>query len=134
MNAFWSSCLRQLEQELPPQQFFARMARLMMDFYEKNADYVRLLLFSGLERHELSRMFHEKHACAHFDYLSGYVRRQIELGTFRDVDPLIAAATFTGMIANEALHQVLHPDQALVPDREQLLNGMVDIFLRGVMK
>lgn len=118
--------------ELPPEEFFGRLARFILDFHEKNADYVRLLLYSGLERHELSRFFHEKHVCAHFEFLTGYVRRQIEKGVFRPVDPLVAASAFTAMIADHAKRRVLFPDQATVI--EPLIDGVVEIFLRGVMR
>lgn len=120
--------------QLAPEAFFRGMAGIMVDFYQQNADYVRLLFYSALERHELSRMFHERHACTHFDYLAGYVRRQIEAGVFRPVDPLMAARMFTGMVADVALKAVLQPDTETPQSREALLDGMVDIFLRGVMR
>lgn len=118
--------------ELPPHEFFGRMARFITDFYEKNSNYIRLLIYSGLERHELSRFFHEKHACAHYEFLTAYVRRQIERGVLRDVDPLVAASAFSAMIADNALRRVLFPDQA--PAMEPLIDGMVEIFLRGVLR
>jgi len=66
---------------------------------------LRLLLFSALERHELSEMFFQKQYRVFYDFLAGYVRKRIEDGEFQSVDPLLAARAFFGIIVH---HRLLH--------------------------
>ena len=43
MNAFWSSCLRQLEQELPPQQFNTWIKALRLEDIEESGHDLKLV-------------------------------------------------------------------------------------------
>ena len=92
---------------------------------------LRLLLFSGLEGHELSAMFFENHHRTFYDYLSGYIARRIKDGTFRRVDPLLAARAFTGMIAH---HRLLHEIFKVPLHRspEDCVATYVSLFLDGL--
>lgn len=100
----------------------------------KGADptLLRLLLFSALEGHELSDMFFRKQHRVFYDYLAGYIRRRIEDGTFRDVDPLLAARAFVGMIAH---HRLLHEIFRVPMPRshEDTVATYVTLFLDGLM-
>jgi AcrR family transcriptional regulator len=66
---------------------------------------LRLLLFSALEGHELADMFFGKHHRVFYEYLAGYIRTRIQEGAFREVDPLLAARAFIGMVVH---HRLLH--------------------------
>jgi len=72
----------------------------------READSVlpRLLLFSALEGHKLSEMFFQNQVRGFYDFLSGYILRRIRDGAFRDdVDPLLAARAFMGMVVYHRL-------------------------------
>jgi AcrR family transcriptional regulator len=123
------------DQALPLDQYFRQLAREILHFYERNADYVRILLYSGLEGHELSRIFHERHACQVFEALSQGFRQRMEDGSIRpDLDPVLTARAFASMIGDVGLKQVVNPHAECGADRERLVDHMVEIFLSGIKR
>ncbi|HEY6085723.1 MAG TPA: TetR/AcrR family transcriptional regulator [Nitrospira sp.] len=93
---------------------------------------LRLLLFSALEGHELSEMFFGKHHKVFYDHLAAYIKTRIDEGAFRDVDPLLAARAFIGMVVH---HRLLHEIFSVPMHRshEETVSTYVDLFLSGLM-
>jgi AcrR family transcriptional regulator len=97
----------------------------------KDPTLLRLLLFSALEGHELSSMFFESQHRMFYDYLSGYIAGRIEDGEFRQVDPLLAARAFTGMLAHHRLlHEIFKVPAHRTP--EDCVETYVALFLDGL--
>jgi AcrR family transcriptional regulator len=94
---------------------------------------LRLLLFSGLEGHELADMFFSKQHRVINDYLAGYIKTRIQEGAFRPVDPLLAARAFIGMVVH---HRLLHEIYRLPMHRshEDTVATYVELFLTGLVK
>ncbi|MDP3090812.1 MAG: TetR/AcrR family transcriptional regulator [Nitrospira sp.] len=93
---------------------------------------LRLLLFSALEGHELSDMFFGKHHKVFYDHLATYIHTRVEDGAFRQVDPLLAARAFIGMVVH---HRLLHEIFGVPIDRpyDDTVSTYVDIFLQGLV-
>ena len=92
---------------------------------------LRLLLFSALEGHELADMFFGKQHRWFYDYLAGYIQTRIAEGAFREVDPLLAARAFIGMVVH---HRLLHEIFA-VPlhcSHKEIVATYVELFLKGL--
>jgi len=91
----------------------------------------RLLLFSALEGHELSDMFFRQHYSVFYDFLATYISRRIDDGAFRQVDPMLAARAFFGVIVH---HRLLHDIFELPMHRsyEETVNEYVTLFLNGL--
>lgn len=116
-------------------EYLTGLAQGIMRFYETNSDHIRILLFSGLEGHELSRMFHERHACHVFDALSQGFRRRLEQGDIRaDLDPTLTARAFLMMISDVGLKRILVPTAESDEERQRLVDQMVNIFLHGIQR
>lgn len=93
----------------------------------------RLLLFSALERHELSEMFFGKHHRVFYDRLSTYIEIRIQEGAFRNVDPLLAARAFIGMVVHHRLlHEIFGVPMHLT--HSETISTYVDLFLGGLLK
>jgi AcrR family transcriptional regulator len=94
---------------------------------------LRLLLFSALEGHELADMFFGKQHRVFYDYLARYIQIRIDEGAFRDVDPLLAARAFIGMVVH---HRLLHEifEVPLHCSHRDIVATYVDLFLRGLMR
>lgn len=92
---------------------------------------LRLLLFSALERHELSEMFFRKQYRVFYDFLAEYIRERIADGAFRPIDPLLAARAFFGIIVH---HRLLHDIFGVPMHRsyEENVATYVDVFLDGL--
>ncbi len=93
---------------------------------------LRLLLFSALEGHELSDMFFGKHHKVFYDHLAAYIHTRVEDGAFRQIDPLLAARAFIGMVVH---HRLLHEIFGVPIDRpyDDTVSTYVDIFLQGLV-
>jgi AcrR family transcriptional regulator len=110
--------------------FFKALGMNIVDFYTKDPDVVRLLLFSNLEGHELKDLFHERGACC-FEIVVGHIERRIRDGAIRGIDPVLAARAFFGMVAHYALTGLVFCFAPLAKSTEEVVGEMVDIFMAG---
>ena len=65
-------------------RFFETIGRTFLDRHEQDSSFMRLLLFSALEGHELSEMFVTIMTVR--NPLAKYVKRRIDEGAFRPMD------------------------------------------------
>src|SRR5271166_1507603 len=93
-NEYWQD----VENPRGDREFFGAVARLMLQRIERDPSYLRLLLFSALEGHELADLFFERDAVEIYGRVSGYIRKRIEEGAFRsNIDPDCAGRALVGM-------------------------------------
>lgn len=103
------------------------------EILNRNHQFVRLLFFSALERHELADRFFRTHVIAYHEIVSEYIRAGIAAGRFRKVDPLISARAFIGMIAYHSQIQDLFGGKNFHSfDNERVAAQLVDIWLQGM--
>ncbi|MGH9627247.1 MAG: TetR/AcrR family transcriptional regulator [Bryobacteraceae bacterium] len=114
--------------------FFLKVGEMILEWYVADPTFIRLLLFSNLEAHYLKDLFHERQAERFFRILSTYIERRIEQGAMRPVDPVLAARAFLGMIAHYALTGLVFQCGPLPQSPNQVVEGMVGIFLGGICK
>jgi AcrR family transcriptional regulator len=128
-NDYW------LEVENPrgDREFFGAVARLLLQRVEHDPAYLRLLLFSALEGHELADLFFERDAVEIYGRVSSYIRKRMEEEAFRaDIDPCNAARALVGMAVHHATVQALFRDTVVKSSREDYAMEMVEIFLAGI--
>lgn len=121
--------------ENPPgdREFFGAVARMLLQRVERDPSYLRLLLFSALEGHELADLFFERDAVEIYDRVSTYIRKRMEEGAFRaGIDPCNAARALVGMAVHHATVQALFRDTVVKSSREEYAAEMVEIFLAGI--
>lgn len=92
---------------------------------------LRLLLFSALEGHELSDIFFGKQHKVFYEHLATYIQTRIQERAFRNVDPLLAARAFIGMVVH---HRLLHEIFGVPMHRshEETVVTYVELFLNGL--
>ena len=111
--------------------FFRFLGNLLLERYEDDPDFMRLLLFSALERHEFAERFFERQVQGFFTLVAGYIQRRIDAGAFRPMDSQAAARGFTGMLSYHGLVRLLFGDR-VAWSRAQVVEEMVESFLHGV--
>jgi AcrR family transcriptional regulator len=112
------------------EQIFTSIAS---EFLSRDATLPRLLLFSALERHEVSQRFFKVHVASYYEILGDYIRRRIEEGAFREVDPILAARSFFGMLVYHFQIQELFGAKHLHNfEPEHAVNTFVGIWLKGM--
>jgi AcrR family transcriptional regulator len=114
--------------------FFTRLAELILECYTDDPAYIRLLLFSALEKHELADLFYQREMVGFYKIIADYIRRRIKQRAFRKMDASLAARAFVGMVADHGLCHLLFDDSIVKLSQKDLINGMVRIFLQGVLR
>ncbi len=114
---------------------FKSIAIRMFDCVEKDPCFIRLLHFSALEGHELSDMFFDTYVQYQRMLLSDYIERRITEGAFKNVNPVLAARAFIGMVINYILVQEIFGEKKRKKiKREVVVDTFVKIFLEGITK
>jgi hypothetical protein len=106
----------------------------MLEFYESNPDFIRLLMFSALESHQMGDMFGRRYREILLGTVRDYIDLRIRQGGFRKLNSALAARAFAGMVANFGQSLVLFPSVMPKMSRQDLICGMVDIFLNGMTR
>lgn len=113
------------------QGFLEAMGRKFLERHESDSTFMRLLLFSALEGHELSDMFLA--AMAVRDPMAAYLERQMDEGVLRRMDPLLAARAFLGMFVCHVQMQEIFGQKAKREfDRNDVVRTFVSIYLSGM--
>jgi len=119
------------------EKFFKTLGKRFLERHEKDTTFLRLLLFSALEGHELSEMFAASMTAGNPipKFIVTYIQRRIDEGAFRQMDPQLAARAFLGMFASFVLFQEILCLKKTEPhDRQEVASAFVSIFLRGITK
>ena len=115
------------------EEFLQAVGRSFLEKHETDTTFMRLLLFSALEGHQLSEMFVSSMAARH--PIANYIERRIHEGAFRQLDPQLAARALIGMFAGFIMWQQIFGFKNKQPrDREEVVRTFVSIFLSGVRR
>ena len=112
--------------------FFTTLATLIADYQAGNPNYLRLILFSALEKHELAALCFERHATVIHQIVTGFIKRQTALGAFRKVDAPLAARSFMGIVMHYMIFDQHFGFKLVRSSRKRAIGSMVDIFLHGM--
>ena len=132
---------RDIPELVPPESpegdldYLTRLANGMIDWHTSDPSFIRLLLFSALEDHELfevSEKFYDRYSKLLFSGLSQYFEKRTQQGVFREVDPVVAAHAFVALVAHYSLHLTIFKKACPDVPREEAVSGFVDIFLEGM--
>jgi AcrR family transcriptional regulator len=113
--------------------FFGSLAFEMLEFHCKDETFMRLLLFSGLEGHDLSVIFFHSAAREFKDRIHRYIKQRIADGVFRQLDPAVAARAFVGMVLHQVQVRTIFKDSEDIKlSNKQFADRFVEIFLNGI--
>ena len=112
--------------------FFTLVAEVFLDWYLNDPRYARLLMYASLENNELSQMFYERQVVAFYDLVTGYLNSQIASGRVANMDPLIAARAFAGMLSHHGLIFAIYSPGELTGGRDGIISTVINIFLQGI--
>jgi AcrR family transcriptional regulator len=118
-------------------EVFGRIALAMMEHHQRDPQFLRLLLYSALEGHQLAQIFWDKNVRVLYEFLGGYVRERQREGAFRDVDPFIVVRAFNGAVIHHSLNKTLwekDPARRIVSvPNEEAAREFTEILLRGIV-
>ena len=114
--------------------FFLSLAQMILDFHSKNEEYIRLTLFSALEGHQFARLSFERHAKPFYGLITRYIARRAKAGAYRPIDPPLAGRAFAALITHYCLFELQFGFKTIKHSRKSALEGLVDIYLNGILK
>jgi len=112
---------------------FRALSLDLLNRYSADTTLMRLLLFCGLEARESSERFFETYTAGYYEALAKNIRQRIKSGEFRDVDPLLAARSFVGMVNHYLMVQKLFGGKRYQRfDSQRVAETLTDIWLNGM--
>ena len=88
---------------------------------------------AALEGPELGDIFYERQREA-YEMLAAYFAARTRAGVFRDVDPIVAARAFLGMSIHLGMNRMLYRGASELGSVREVVEQMVDVFLKGISK
>jgi AcrR family transcriptional regulator len=115
-------------------EIFSSIAEQMLSRSRVDENITRLLLFTALERHELSQEFFQTFVAEQYEMVARYIRRRVQQGAFRNVDATLAARGFLGMVIYHYLIQELFGGKRQADyDAGEVGRELAELWLRGVV-
>lgn len=115
--------------------FFGSLAFEMLEFHCKDETFIRLLLYSALEGHDLSSFVFHSAARDFKERIHRYIQQRIADGAFRQINPAVAARAFVGMVLHQAeMRTIFKATDELKISNKQIADRFVEVFLHGISK
>ena len=113
---------------------FYTMALNALEHHSEDCGFLRLMLHSALEDHDLARMFFESFITDVYKFLGGYIRQRQADGAFRAIEPHVVVRAFVGMFVHHSLNNLLwDKEQKLLKiSNEEAAKNFAEILLRGI--
>ena len=112
--------------------YFEQIAQRLLAWYKDDPEFLRVMLFSGLERHPLARAYRDRHGSRLFEAIAGYVRLRQSDGVFCSIRPELAVRAFLGMVSHHALVTEVFDDTLPGVSTEEAAAGFTTLFLAGM--
>jgi AcrR family transcriptional regulator len=117
-------------------EVFYQLALNALKHHQDDPEFMRLLMHSALEGHELADMFINENIVPLYEVLSFYISQRQREGVFRDMNPKLVVRSFVGMMIHHSLNVTLWDKQGrlLKVSNEEAAKGFVEILLNGIKK
>ena len=115
---------------------FYTMALNAIEHHAEDCDFLRLMLHSALEDHDLARIFFENFITEVYEFLGAYISQRQSDGAFREVEPRVVVRAFVGMFVHHSLNNILwDKEQKLLKiSSEDAAREFAEILLNGIKK
>ncbi|MCP9496405.1 MAG: TetR/AcrR family transcriptional regulator [Pyrinomonadaceae bacterium MAG19_C2-C3] len=108
---------------------FRLLATHTLAHYRDDRDFLRLMLYSALEGHELTKTFRDRQVRPVFEFMTTYIRRRQRAGAFRHTKPSAVVRAFNGMVHHHGLIVALFcpPESLGESEAEQSFARLIEI-------
>jgi len=115
---------------------FYKLAVRALEKHQSNVGFMRLLLYSALEEHDLAAQFFSAFVERVYVFIGDYIARRQREGAFRDIEPRVAVRAFLGMLMNHSLNNILFDKERRVIDlsNEEAARNFAEILLAGIKR
>lgn len=112
--------------------YFQTLASRFLECLSKDPEFMRLMLFSALEQHELARLFRERHVKPLHQVVGRYIAARQREGAFRCLRPAVAVRALFGMMAHHVLATEIFGDRQPTISNREAVSAFTSIFLAGM--
>jgi AcrR family transcriptional regulator len=114
---------------------FREAAMYLLREHQKDPSLMRLLLFSALEKQQLSEIFIKNRGFEVMGLMEEQLKALMKSGTIRRLDPKIAARGFIGMVLHYTLSQEIYGlKKYYIWPNEYIADNFVEIFFEGILR
>ena len=110
------------------------LAQRVLTSIRSDPDFLRLLYYSGLERHKLAASFYETYTKNLNSFLSAKIKDAMSRNELRKMDAMLASRTFFSMVAHMGMMGELFGIKAEPWQDEEKIEAYVSVFLNGLRK
>jgi TetR/AcrR family transcriptional regulator len=128
----WLDELRQSGTQRDDEALFRAVASRILAHHRKDQDFMRLMLYSALEGHDLARAFLEKQFKPLHDFLCDYIAMRQRDGAFRHGDTSLAVRAFLAMPIHHGLMTMLLKFNLWDVSDVEAAERFTQIFLMGL--
>jgi TetR/AcrR family transcriptional regulator len=128
----WIDELHQLAEANRDEELFRSVARKVLDAYEKDPDFQRLMFRAAIENHDFSMLSHEKVGLPVYVFLRDYIARRQKEGAFRKCDPGVAVFALVALPSYFGIVSRIFRIKVVKASQEDVLNTATDLILNGM--
>jgi len=110
------------------------LVTLASEILQRDTLLTRLSLYSALENHKLTQRFFRTYVAKYYELLAEHLRKRMEKGELRKMDPVTASRGFLGMVGNHFLVQEIFGGKRYQKyDPQRIAETLTDIWLCGML-
>lgn len=131
----WNPEIQRAVKEKDDHAFFYNIAVQALENQQADGGFMRLLLYSALEEHEIADRFFNEFVSSVYEFIGNYVRTRQADGAMRKIEPKIVVRTLLGMLIHHSLNNILWDKNRRLLDitNEAAADHFTDILLNGVL-
>ena len=125
---------RRIEEGQGDFELFAGIAHDILERHRQTPELMRLFLFSALETHSLSDRLFSTYTAHFYETLASHIEKRKQRGVFRDIDSMLAARGFIGMVFYHHMVQNIFGGRHYQTfDLKRVAETLAEIWLRGMV-
>ncbi len=128
----WLATTKECMEREDDEGLFRALARIIIHAHRTDPQFERLMLYSGLEGHELASMHHRQMALPIFDMLRQYIRRRQRAGALRQCEPGLVIVAIAGMAQHYAMMTEIFGLREITASDDEVVETFTRIVLDGV--
>ncbi|TCP58305.1 TetR family transcriptional regulator [Tumebacillus sp. BK434] len=119
--------------ERPVEDVLLDVMRDRVQLVEKNLPLIKTVAAEAAFHPELLRPVREELAPKLVEVASKFFQEEVEKGTFRDIDPVLALRGLMSLLGGYVLMKNIAPEALQIEDEETELRKLLDLYLHGVL-
>jgi len=130
----WLNELRGAAERKDDQALFRSLGDKILESYRRDPQFQRLMFYSSLERHGISKVFHKRRGLPIFGFLRDYVAQRQKDGAFHGCDPGTVVFALVGIPTYYAIVKRLFGLDLLKATDEKVAITFTRLLLDGLRK